>query len=180
MTKKALIKELQLKLQGMSFRTIVGSTKGALLHMYKRLSSGLVLNLGVQDSSLHPDAFTGSFYLGPSFTWSYMPPSFPHKAYDRIGVYLSHDERVSLLSKEYCKPGVIDAWWSRNSESSVFEFCQCVQIAEPRFLAQQSLLTQVLESKDLIEHRERVLEVLGQVKRQASIQDISIDLLPKN
>jgi hypothetical protein len=156
MSKKQISKTIAASMRELGFAPVFGHTFGAFLHFFKRAEAGLVLNLGVQASRLFEETFTGAFYLGPTFTWGYMPPDFPQAAYARVGRFLELTDRARLLSREWRDPGVQDAWWSPFSESSAGRFCEAIALAESRFLNQPGLVESVLSSVTMKRHLELV------------------------
>ena len=129
------------------YREAPGKTLGAVALFYKPFED-LVLSLGIETSKRYVDRFTGSFYLSRSFSWAYMPPWFPRKAYARIGHFLSAEERSQLLEKEFTGHGVVDAWWIADEEG-VRHFSKAVAVAEKRFLAQHEIVDALRGNVDL-------------------------------
>lgn len=160
MTRQRLSVLLASSISDLGYSQVAGNTYGAFLHLYKRVESGLVLNLGMQSSRLFSESFSSSFYLSPTFTWGYSPPTFPCGAYVRIGQFLRTDERARLLAPEYAKPGVRDAWWTPYSEDNVRLFCEALALVESRFLEQKEMIGAVLKSPDLMKHKALVTAVI--------------------
>src|SRR5689334_11235785 len=107
--KRQSVDSLTEHLGKLKFLPVAQKTWGAKAHYFRHAPNGLILNLGVETSKLYSDRFTGSYYLGPSFTWALMWPSFPRNAYERVGAFLRPAERRSLLEAEF--QSTIDAWW---------------------------------------------------------------------
>ena len=84
----------------------------------------------------YSDRFSGSFYLSKTYDWAYIVRGFPMEGFQRVGHFLSADERVELLDSEFCIPGVVDAWWIGYSNKSILRFASAVATGEPRFLGQ--------------------------------------------
>ncbi len=166
MTKKNLTNLLLQNLGAQGFHRVAGVTYGTFLHMYKRTIDGLILNLGIQSSRSFAESFTGAFYLSPTFTWGYMPPSFPCAAYARVGIFLDSEERHRLLSPDFNKPNVRDAWWTPYSEENVLRFCESVARTENRFLEQTGLVEAVTGASAFKKHVALIKAVIAQYPSQ--------------
>jgi hypothetical protein len=162
MTKRKLTNSLLQNLKTQGFHRVAGVTYGTFLHVYKHTNNGLILNLGIQSSRSFAESFTGAFYLSPTFTWGYMPPGFPCAAYDRVGIFLDSEERHRLLSPDFNKPNVIDAWWAPYSEENVLRFCEAVARTENRFLEQTGLVEALTGASAIKEHVALIKAIVAQ------------------
>jgi|UniRef100_UPI003784E097 hypothetical protein len=183
MTKKKLSDLLEVGADKQGYRPVAGKTYGAFLHLYKRTTSGLVLNLGIQSSKYFDQSFTGAFYLSPTFTWGYMPPGFPHVAYARIGSFLDSGERCQWLPPEFAKPDIVDAWWTPYSEDNALRFCQALAVAEDRFLQQPGLAEAVLNAAAIKNHMALLRETVEFARTQLRVEsakDIPLSTLEES
>lgn len=78
-------------------------------------------------------------------------PDTPH-ARQRVGRFLTDEERTRLLSARYCRPGVRDAWWEGRTIENVGKIVEAVGTATPRFLAQPRLMEELDESREQAEY----------------------------
>lgn len=162
MTKQKLTTSLLKHLEAQGFHRVVGTTFGTFLHVYKHANNGLILNLGIQSSRSFSESFTGAFYLCPTFTWGYMPPGFPYAAYARVGIFLDSEERHRLLSPDFNKPNVKDAWWTPYSEENVLRLCEAVARTENRFLEQTGLVEAITGACAIREHLALIKAIIAQ------------------
>lgn len=159
-SKKKLLKEINQGLICLGYiETPVKTGTFESLH-YKR-AGDLILTLALELSKNYNDHFTASFYLAPSFELPFYTygPDF-EIAYQRIGRFMTSNERGLLLKPEFCGPNVIDAWWVGFTQESVACFLKTVELSEPRFMAQQSLFEVVNASMDAREWTDMLKEVL--------------------
>jgi hypothetical protein len=126
----------------------------------KKLTNGLFLFLGVIFSKHEKGKFTGHFYLSKITVFSAVWDDIPQNSYKRISAFLKEDERLLFLSKEYCKPGMVDGWWNIDNDKSIVNFMNSVSLAETRFLNQDNLFENVqnsIEVRNLDELSENVI-----------------------
>ena len=159
-TKKELVKRVALGLKAMGYYEIEGALTGSAALFYKQFS-GLILTLGLELSTRYKEKFTASFYLSPSFHWSYLPKGFPKAAYQRIGRFLTIEERLRLLDRSFSEPGVLDAWWGGFQEDVVRHFLEAVQLSEPRFLEQPGLINEILSCEEIIKHMDMISQTIS-------------------
>lgn len=155
MRKRELLDYLTECLKAVGYSVLVPSENDVFL--FYKLDGLFVLTLGIEFSRHYDERFTGSFFLSKSFEWAYILPNFPRNAYARIGRFLTTDERKLLLEDEFCRQGVIDAWWSSFTREKSDLFIKTVVLAEPRFFAQSDLKKKLSECEDLSNHI-RILE----------------------
>ena len=123
--------------------------KGCVAAYYKRVDDGILM-LPVMASS-RERRFTASYYLSLSFSWPLMGGDVPYQAYRRVSHFLRADERDLLLEPEYCRPGVLDAWWRGYDRDQGTALAAVVSLTEGRFLAQEDLLVEVRRSRTLLD-----------------------------
>ncbi len=155
-SRKRLINEVGSGLSRLGYQRVPGSSDLAAALVYRWIDEDLALTLGLEFSTRYQDRFTGSFYLAPSFHWSYVLADYPMRAYERIGKFLTAEERRKLLDPAFAEPGMIDAWWIGFDEDSVESFLEAVTLTEPRFLSQDNLREEILSSREMAEHRHLV------------------------
>lgn len=171
LSRSELLAGILKSLLGQGYVQTPGPNPGAALVMHKHIDQ-LVLSLGVEFSRHYSDRFSGSFYLSRSYDWAYIVRGFPLEGYQRVGHFLSADERVELLDSEFCVPGVVDAWWIGFSDRSILRFVIAVETSEPRFLGQNGLFDRIVSCDGLLAHEELLREVISCVEpEQASSGD---------
>lgn len=158
-SKKKLLKEINKGLLCLGYIETPVKT-GTFESLHYKQAKNLVLTLALELSKNYNDRFTASFYLAPSFELPYYRygPIF-EIAYQRIGRFMTSDERSLLLKPEFYRPNVIDAWWVGFNQESVSCFLKAVELSEPRFIAQQSLFEVVDSSTDAREWTDMLKEV---------------------
>ena len=130
------------------------------LIFYKQLENGLILTFGIEKSNLYKNKFTGSFYLGFTYTWSMFSPVFlPEYAYKRIG---------NLL------PENIDLWFDKD-EKGLIEFIDKTKIAEKVICKNSTLLYHtIIEQEKYMDYNQYlslINEILKNVKNEKNITE---------
>jgi len=163
-SKKTLLREVDKGLTELNYKlTPVLTGSFASLH-FKKVEE-FVLTLALEFSKYYEDRFTASFYLSYSFELPFYPPGLLRElAYRRVGEFLTLEERRKLLDQEFCREGVVDAWWIKFTQESIFSFLETTQLCEARFLGQKKLFNAIRECSEL--HAMR--ELLGEIKNTAS------------
>jgi len=118
--------------------------------MYFQPFDGLVLSLGVEKSRRYASAFTGSFYLGRTFSWSLASKDYPAIGYRRLGHFLEIAELPNLGLEAFGAENV-DYWWTPFTLDCCARFADAVELSLPRFLSQPKLTQVICESKLLLE-----------------------------
>jgi hypothetical protein len=165
LSKKQLIKSTKNSLCKLGYYEIPDSITGANGLFIKSLSNGFFLTLGLEISQFYKSKFTASFYLSKTTRWGSSWGDIPDRSYERIGFFLTKEERLELLSEEYIKEGVIDAWWDGFNKEEIEKFFIVVSIAELRFLEQTDLLSKVensIEIKELAEYASTVFSLINE------------------
>jgi hypothetical protein len=157
-SRRHVIQDVSRRLEALGYRRVPGPIDGAAVVSYKAVDD-LILTLGVQFSTRYADRFTGSFYLSRSLEWAYLPHGFPANAYQRVGRFLSVEERARLLQPFFSQRGVVDAWWEGTEAPVLSAFWEAIKLTEPRFLGQPGVITTVRECEALALHRVILEEV---------------------
>lgn len=115
----------------------------------------LLLSLGFTESHLYTDRLTAEFTLGGH---TFVTMSFPDapRARMRVGNFLTSDERTALLSQEFNRPGVTDAWWTGRTVETAGKVREAVRAAEPRFLNQEGFTEEIAGSRRHAEHTRKL------------------------
>jgi hypothetical protein len=163
LTKAKLLKEVHDGLIKMGYKEIKDTITGAEGLFIKPLPSGFFLSLGFTISRSYESLFTADFYLSKTTIWGATWGDIPCNSYERIGTFLTKDERMLYLDAEYCGDGVVDAWWRGDREDDFCKFLEIVRITEGRFLEQDDLFVKVERSadvKELVDHVSGVFEIV--------------------
>jgi hypothetical protein len=149
---------------------IVPLTEAPATRLYYRRVDGLVLLMALETSRRDRTRFTGSFYLGRSFTWSYAVDDFPRDAYRRIGHFIQGTERADLGLPQAANEAV-EAWWTGFSEENLDGLARAIAVGFPRFLSQTEIADRVLQSRVLSEHARLLASVQRAVAEQRGIDE---------
>jgi hypothetical protein len=170
LTKNKLIKLTKDQIESLNYREVKDTITGAQGLYIKLINKDLYLTLGLTISRYYESKFTGAFYLSKLTSWSMFGGDIPMSSYQRIGRFLTIEERSKLLEIEYSKDGVIDAWWDVSSEQSIISFIEAIRITERRFLSQPHLMEDILGSNDVARFENRARLV---TKKVNSIDDVT-------
>lgn len=144
-------------------------SKGAYLLLFQE-AGDLYLTLGVETSRLSKEAFTGSLYLAPAFSWSYAPPDgFPEKAYARVGELLTPAERKEVEPTATAKQA--DVWWKGFTAGNARSFAEAAAKAAKRLLDTKGLADKARKApamRELMEQLEAVREAAKKSPRSAN------------
>jgi len=151
LSKAKLIKKTKPLLSKLGYIEVKDTLTVATGLYIKEVSNNLFLCLGLTISRFYDSMFTGAFYLSKTTEWGAVWGDIPKESYKRIGVFLTPDERCRLLSSEYSKEGVIDAWWDEEDEEAISKFAKAVELTEDRFLGQPGLLQKIEKSSEVKE-----------------------------
>ena len=131
------------------------------------------MTLGLEVSRLYDARFTASYYLSKTTRWGSVWYDIPKESYERVGKYLTKEERKLLLNEEFCRDGVIDAWWHDNE---VDNFFRAIELTEPRFLYQDlfSKIEESIEAQKLSHYSSAVINAIqeGRVDELANYKFI--------
>ncbi|HYD41358.1 MAG TPA: hypothetical protein VEB43_11065 [Anaeromyxobacter sp.] len=175
MSKAHLLQVLARELRAAGYRPVPGSKT----IVYKR-EDPLILTLGIEFSNRYKNRFSGSFYLGPTFEWGYMLRDLPRATYQRVGCFLTAEERHRLLDSAFTREGVVDAWWIGFTPNAVHSFVETVRTTEARFLAQPGL-TPAIEASELMRaHVDIVRRTLEAATRQVEDPPSGLQHQPKH
>lgn len=149
LTKSKLIKLTELGLKELGYKEVKDTITGAQGLYIKKVKVGFYLTLGLTISRYYDSLFTASFYLSKTTIWSAVWGDISKNSYQRIGHFLTTEDRGRLLNKEYSLENVRDAWWDINDNSAIVYFLESVQIAEERFLDQPNLFYDIERSEEI-------------------------------
>jgi len=178
LTKSQLIRHTRNGLKELGFEEIKDTITPAQGLYIKSIGNGLYLSLGLTISRYHESMFTASFYLSKTTTWALVGNDIPKGSYERIGRFLTRDERIKLLGKEYSTPGVTDAWWNAEYENEVAYFLETVRIAEPRFIEQPGLIDEIKRSSFVNELALLSYLVIKEIKIGSNINEFDYHFVP--
>ena len=116
-----------------------------LTSLFAKRVGDLVLSLGTSESSRYRERVTADFRLARHTFMTLGSPDAP-RTRARVGRFLDAREREELLDAEYCRPGVLDAWWIARTREAAEAIAAAVRCAEPRFLGQVGLADEVEQS----------------------------------
>src|SRR5262245_39039477 len=102
-SRRRVLAEIDRGLAEGGFQGVPGPAAPAGALFYKRVDD-LVLTFGLEFHTIRPEAYTGSFYLSRTFTWSTTFAGLPKAAFQRVGPFLPSEERAGLLADEFAKP----------------------------------------------------------------------------
>lgn len=131
-----------------------------LTSLFAKRVGDLVLSLGTSESDRHRERVTAEFRLAAHTFLALGSPDAP-RTRARVGRFLEAGEREALLDAEYCRSGVLDAWWIGRTREAAEALAGAVRCAEPRFLGQVGLADEVERSRthaDYVAKLRRVAE----------------------
>jgi hypothetical protein len=149
LTKNKLIRITKNGLRKFGYIEVRDTITGAQGLYVKLVNDNFFLSVGLTISKYYDSMFTASFYLSKTTTWSAVWGDIPESSYRRIGRFLLKEERSKLLSEEYAREGVVDAWWDASNEQMASNFLEALQISERRFLEQPYLFNNITTSKEV-------------------------------
>ncbi len=116
-----------------------GSDLCALL---AKRSGALILTVGLIESVRQKERVTAELALAGHTQLTMSFPDAP-RARQRVGVFLTPEERQALLEPDLCVPGARDAWWRGRTAENARLITEAIGFAEPRFLGQPGLAEEV-------------------------------------
>lgn len=149
--KAKLIKNIQGALTKLGYLEFKDTLTGASGLFIKQVQNGLYLTLGLEISNYYDSKFSASYYLSKTTRWGSVWGDIPKESYERIGHFLTKEERLRYLDKDHNKGKITDAWWNGNEDSSIKSFLEVVKITEKRFLKQEGLLSAIENSSEIRE-----------------------------
>lgn len=177
LSKSQLIKATKNKILELGYHEIKDTITGANGFFTKSLDNNFYITLGLEISRFYDSMFTASFYLSKTTRWGSVWGDIPSESYERVGSFLTKEERAELLNEEFSKEGVIDAWWDGFKKQEVDKFLKVVEIAEKRFLAQANLFSNIensIEIKWLVEYVSSVFALINEDR----IKDAKYEFVP--
>ena len=177
LSKAKLIKKTKDKLNALGYYEVKDTITVANGLYIKLIEKDWFLTLGLTISNYYDSKFTASFYLSKTTIWGAVWGDIPKESYQRVGHFLTKEERYELLSEEYTKDGVTDAWWDGNDEQSIANFINTVEITEKRFLGQPDLLTKIENSLKVQELQMLSKLVMNELKK-SNLEEFSYSFIP--
>lgn len=151
LTKTQLIKKVKDTLSKLGYFESKDTLTGASGLFIKQVGNGFYLTLGLEISNFYESKFSASYYLSKTTRWSSVWGDIPKSSYERIGHFLTREERFTYLDDEHNEERVTDAWWNGNEEREIQNFLKVVEITEKRFLGQEALLSDIENSSEVKE-----------------------------
>ncbi|UEG54401.1 hypothetical protein LLH06_05405 [Mucilaginibacter daejeonensis] len=146
LSKATLIRLTRSGLERLGYKAIKDTITPAEGLYLKVINNDYYISLGLTISRNYDHLFTGAYYLSRNTTWATIGADVPKMSYQRIGNFLTEEERQMLLGGEYAQQKNGDAWWCSNSEANLLEFFEAVRLTENRFLRQPNLIEQINSS----------------------------------
>lgn len=144
LTKRAFYDSIATALAGRSWVRLPSA--GDLTALLAKRSGALILTVGLIESVRHKERLTAELALSGHTQLTMSFPDAP-RARQRVGGFLTPEERQALLDPEYCAPGVRDAWWNGRTAESVRRIAEAIELAVPRFLGQPGLAEEIERSR---------------------------------
>ncbi|MDB4918756.1 hypothetical protein [Mucilaginibacter sp.] len=176
--KNKLIRITKNGLEELGYREIKDTITPAQGLYIKLVENDLYLTLGLTISRYYDSMFTASFYISKTTIWARYGGDIPKNSYQRIGNFLTTEERGILLNEEHSKEGVKDAWWNEKDEKAIKYFLETVRITESRFLGQPDLFFNIQNSKDVNELDKLAKMVIDEVDSD-NINGYNYQFIPK-
>lgn len=167
LTKSVLIKLVKHDLEERGYLELKDSLTGAQGLFGKVIRSNFFLTLGLTISNYYEERFTATYYLSKTTRWGSIWGDIPRESYQRIGHFLTSNERPFYLDKEYCVDNVRDAWWHIDDES-VRKFMAAVELTEERLLNEGQIFYDIENSREvkiLAEDAEHVMRLIHQMPK---------------
>jgi len=183
LTKNKLLKLAEGKLVQLGYSEFKDTRTGSSGLFVKIVNEKYFLTLGLEISRLYDARFTASYYLSKTTRWGAVWLDIPKESYERVGKYLTKEERKLLLDAEFNRDGVIDAWWHENE---IDKFFQTIELTEARFLNQENLFFKIensIEVQKLSHYSSCVIKSINEGRIDESfnyqfIPEKSIDNVP--
>lgn len=164
LTKAKLVKSLQGALRQLGYLEVKDTLTGASGLFIKHVENSFYLMLGLEFSNYYDSKFSASYYLSKTTRWGSLWGDIPKESYERVGHFLTNEERIAYLDKEYTKERITDAWWNGNEVRELKKFVAVVEITEKRFLEQEGLLSAIENSsevKELVDYASSVIKMIA-------------------
>lgn len=146
LSKKKLIKRVEPGLKKLGYTEFNDITRTWQGLFVKKISRNLYLTLGLTIHRYYESAFNAHYYLSKTTTIGAVWGDIPKEIYKRPSFLLTDSER-SLLQEE--KDNSKDIWFDGNSENSILNFLNVIELTERRFISQPELINQIEKSKDI-------------------------------
>jgi len=166
LTKSKLIYLVKDELEKLGYKYITDSLTGAQGLFAKNVRGVYYITLGLEISRYYDSMFSASYYLSKTTRWSSVWGDIPRDSFERVGVLLHRNERNKLLSDEYNKEGVVDAWWNVEEPTSIPNFIEAIKISEARLQNNKMLIKSIDESTEIAELFELAQKTKDAVKNK--------------
>lgn len=178
LTKSKLLKITKEMLMKFGYQEFKDTQTGASGLFIKLINENYFLTLGLILSNYYDTRFTASYYLSKTTRWGSMWGDIPRESYERIGSFLTKEERQLLLNEEHNKEGVTDAWWDSNNEREINHFLKTIELTEKRFLNQEKLFSKIEKSSEVSELANYSISVIGLVTQSNTTEQIDYRFTP--
>ena len=180
LTKLKLINLTKEELMKLGYQYVKDTLTGANGLFIKKVEPRYFLTLGLTISRYYDTQFTASFYLSKCTRWSSVWGDIPRESYERVGYFLSSEERKFYLNEHQLENNIQDLWWDANDPKAFEKFINIIKITEKRFLAQKDLLTKIENSLEIQELSKYALEVIAIAETtKCNIIDINYQFQPQ-
>jgi hypothetical protein len=169
LTKANLIRITKKKLSELGYIELQDTLTGSNGLFGKQIEKDFFLTLGLEISRYYHSMFTASFYLSKTTRWGSVWGDIPQECYERVGHFLTPEERKKYLSEEFQKEGILDAWCDAANEKEVANFIEVVRVSEERFVRQKDLPKKIESSREIKE----LLECAAMVIDKATINNVN-------
>lgn len=154
LTKNRLIRLTKGSLKDVGYTEVKDTLTGAQGLYIKSIDENLFLTLGLTISRYYDNMFTASFYLSKVTSWGAIWGDIPKNSYERVGTFLTNEEKRFYLDAQYHKDGVRDSWWDEENQEAISHFIKTIIITEDRFINQIDLIQDIKKSVDVNELKE--------------------------
>jgi len=169
-TKSKIIRLTKKKLAELGFQEFKDTQCGTSGLFIKLAKDAYFLSLGIILSNYYEERFTGSFYLSKTARWGSVWGDIPQRSYQRIGQFLTQEEKSLLLHEEHRQYGVVDAWWNGNNDQEIDKFLKAVEITQDRFLSQNDLIHEIDRSVEVQKLEKLSSSVMSMFTKSENIQ----------
>lgn len=144
--KKELLKNLSPQIFGLGFMEFKDTIYGTSGLFIRRVQGGLYLSIAFNISRLYDSLFTCDLYLSRTTRIGCLWGDIPLGSYTRPGFLLTQEERESYVVDGIFAP---DIWWDGAKDGDYDDFIRVLQLALPRFTADEELIRSIYDSKEL-------------------------------
>ena len=148
LTKQKLIQHTGDELTKLGYREFNDTITGAYGLFVKRITPNFFLTLGFTKSRFYDSRFTADFYLSKTTIWSAIWGDIPRQSFERVGSFLTKEERAFYLDEDQQEVGG-DAWWQADRDGDIHKFIETIKITQERFLSQDRLFGNIENSVEI-------------------------------